>query len=521
MAHTKGPVLLKAWDDWSAGIGYLRDDGRTPGMYTANAVLGARGELRPGPLKTDVSYSAKLATTTCVAQYFFVAKDTNGGPYLYPIMTHNLEATAGHALKIDLRNAGFAAVIESGITAAGTMLPWGQPAEYEGTWYMGYDGGIFSWDTIAVADAGDTITSNACAAGQADHLARANFQLSQVCSSYVANSVSGARILKQDGNPITTAEWGASFPVGDNSERANALVGLGGALFVLKQDGLYSFNDRGRSRLVWEDLKGFTETFKNVPMKPWKGGLVISHPTGLLWYVPGRPPVAIGPDARPEMSTSPPPGPPELHPGRYHGTAILGDIIHTIYQPDPESTTALLFSGSWTERGISWQVLDTLTLKGAAMHGLGLATSGLPTHASVHRPSLWFSDEDTSTKSLAYFVLDPTGSPYRARADTHKITTSGDAYMSELFFPTPYELSHFVAYTQDMASGDEWQMSGIANAGADDPAGAPIIASGRVEVPFEKKNVHRLMPHVKWTATSTSARAAPAIKRIELYGWPA
>lgn len=520
MAHTKGPTLLKVWDNWEAGVGFLRDDGRTPGMYTANAVLGMRGELRPGPLKTDVSYSAKLATTTCVAQYFFTAKDTNGAPYLYSILTHNLEATSGHCLKVDLRNASFGAVIEMGINYAGTATIWGQPAKHEGTWYMGRDGGNFSWDTIAVGDAGDTITANAGAAIQADHLTRANFQLAQVCSDWVANSASGARILKKDGNPITSADWGDNFPVGDNSERANALVGLGGALFVLKEDGLYSFNDRGRSGLVWEDLKGFTETFKNVPMKPWKGGLVIVAPPGLLFYVPGRPPINIGPDARPEMSTSPPSGPPELHPGRYHGTEIIGDIIHTIYQPDPESTTALLLSGHWRGDNLSWQVLDTFTLKGDAMHGLGLATSGLPTHASAHRPSLWFSDEDTSTKSLAYFVLDPSGSPYRARADTHKIALAGDAYMSELFFPTPHELSHFTVYTQDMASGDEWQMSGIANAGADDPAGAPIIASDRVEVPFKKKSVHRLMTHAKWTATSTSARAAPSIKRIELWGWP-
>ena len=48
----------------------------------------------------------------------------------------------------------------------------------------------------------------------------------------------------------------------------------------------------------------------------------------------------------------------------------------------------------------------------------------------------------------------------------------------------------------------------------------PVLASGRFEVPFAKENVYRLMPHLNWTATSTSARIGPSVKRIELWGIP-
>ena len=47
--------LVKRWDDWSAGVGYPVDDGRTPGMYNASGLLGLPGELRVAPLKNTVA----------------------------------------------------------------------------------------------------------------------------------------------------------------------------------------------------------------------------------------------------------------------------------------------------------------------------------------------------------------------------------------------------------------------------------------------------------------------------------
>ena len=49
--------LLKRWQDWSAGIGHLVDDGRTPGMYYSSGLLGLRGELRPAPFFNVVTTS--------------------------------------------------------------------------------------------------------------------------------------------------------------------------------------------------------------------------------------------------------------------------------------------------------------------------------------------------------------------------------------------------------------------------------------------------------------------------------
>ena len=61
-------TLLKRWNDWSAGVGHLVDDGRILGMYQASGLLGLRGELRPAPFKNAVTVGADLAHHY---QYFF------------------------------------------------------------------------------------------------------------------------------------------------------------------------------------------------------------------------------------------------------------------------------------------------------------------------------------------------------------------------------------------------------------------------------------------------------------------
>ncbi len=60
--------LLKRWNDWSAGVGHLVDDGRTPGMMTASALLGLRGELRPAPFQTTVTVGSEAGHHY---QYYF------------------------------------------------------------------------------------------------------------------------------------------------------------------------------------------------------------------------------------------------------------------------------------------------------------------------------------------------------------------------------------------------------------------------------------------------------------------
>ncbi|KKL73105.1 hypothetical protein LCGC14_2078220, partial [marine sediment metagenome] len=63
----EGERILKLWNNWGAGIGYLRDDGRTPGMYYASGILGGATELRAAPFINDTDFSAQATATDMVA----------------------------------------------------------------------------------------------------------------------------------------------------------------------------------------------------------------------------------------------------------------------------------------------------------------------------------------------------------------------------------------------------------------------------------------------------------------------
>ena len=93
--------------------------------------------------------------------------------------------------------------------------------------------------------------------------------------------------------------------------------------------------------------------------------------------------------------------------------------------------------------------------------------------------------------------------------------------MSEIIFPEPVNLTEIVVYTQDMADGDEWQLSAyFDDEDTDVKFGTPFIGNGKDERKLDLKKVTRFMLHVNWVATSTSDRVPPTIKKIELMGRP-
>lgn len=509
---------LRVWTDWSCGIGTLRDDGgRTPGMYTATSILGLSGELRPAPHKFSVDYSAVVATDEgWVADYFFEQSN-----YIYAIL-NNTAADDVRVLKVDGRNATFANTQQSDSMAPTSAT--GQPAFYKGKWYLTYRHTTTATINIikqltTIGNMGvttDTWTAGGNNTG-GEHLANLNFQLAQTRSS------SGVRILGRDGVPTTDADWGSFFPVGDVDENVAALAEAEGAVFVMGERGLYSFNNKGRSGLVFADHKTWRTGFVRVQMAEWRGGLLIPAPSGLIYYPVGGAPVEIGLNVSRGQQGTPPPGPTELGVGVYHSVQTMGDYVYLTYQPDVTSTAALVLVGQPQNLGdptsCGWQAVAATTLEAVnRANGVGLSRAANPESANYRGTSLWFPDESTSPRRLSYMILNRSGSPYRARSEQHRITTSGDAYMSELFFDTPVDLSHVVVITQDMASGDEWRISGIDNAGTDLVYGAPIVGNGRHVRELGRKNVYRFMLHLKWTATDTAIRNPPAIKRLEIWG---
>lgn len=522
----QGPQPLKVWRDWSAGLGHVVDDGVTPGFYTATAMLGDVGDLRPAPVKTDVDITGVDDFDPAERAYKFFEEPvtlgktgTAGVSYLYTI---NGDDTADHrsVLKIDMRNATFGTPLEVGIDL-GTGLGLGAAARYQGNWYIGVhaddgDGGMRKLTVIAEG-AGDTWTNSASASAGSNDLVNLNFQLAS--SSFT----DGVRLLKLDGDPQTAADWGSYFEAGDVQERPSALSAIHGLVFALNRRGLYSFNAQGRSGAILEGFHGWANPFANIQMPLWEGGLIIPMPAGLLHYTIGRAPKGIGIDTK-LSGGSPPPGPTELHGGLYQGVDVGGDHLYVLYQPqDGVAASKILVGYPHTKHGMVWNSIADLSLITTAtgkQHGVFVAKTGYPNTAESPTPSLWFSDSSVADEHMSYVVLNQQAGPFRTRADTHKITLSGDTYMSEILFPTLVDLSHIVIYTQDLGSGDKVQLSGIVDSSSiDTNFSGPIIASGRHVRVINRKDVHRLMLHVGWTATSTSARVPPTIKRIELWGF--
>lgn len=439
--------------------------------------------------------------------------------------------------KIDFENATFGTFEAGSHAVSGVTFPLaGQPAKYQGFWWwpVGNDNRHRKLSVVGVGDVTtDTLDVSATpfVAG-ADHLAILGDQMVGVVKEGVAGvpglggigaQPGGVRILKVDGDPATVADWGSEFPAGDITVRPAGLITLQGATFVMNPDGLYSFNSKSRSRVVFEDFRDWKGTHGNIPITAWKGGILIPHPSGLLFFVPGELPMNIGVDARMDLSVLPVSGPTEIHGGVYHSVTALGDFMYAIYQPDTNSASALVLCAYYPTRDspkIVWQGMGTAQLQDIeAMLGIKIATDGRPLGAGRTTPTVWFGNG----ADLNYAVLDPRASPFRSRADTHKVAASGDAYMSELFFDVPVKIAEVVVYTNDMASGDEWKISFIADeTGRNENVGKTIVSNGRhsLKVSRARHAVHRLTLHVNWATTNATSRIPPTINRIELYGEP-
>lgn len=512
----RGEQLLKLWNNFSAGIGYLQDNGRIPGLYHASGILGGVNELRAAPFVNSVDLSGINATTNNIATYFFDENTSATQSYIYAVM-NRVSAATGTVIKIRTDNANFATVQEQKTSGSSRL---GRPARYQGNWYVAGTDLMHELTTVAAPPTADTWTDNAGGAG--GHLTMLNHQLSQATGS------SGVRILAEDGSPLT-GTWGSYFGVGDKEETPADLFGVAGLVFVLKRSGLYSFgikNDRTVSGMILEDFGRWRGAFTNIPSTPWKGGAVIPHPSGLLYYSPGEPYTPIGFEAKPELAGVAPSGVTELEVGRYHGVAAVGDYLYAIHQPDPNATGALLLCGYSPNEfpsDVTWQVVSAVTLKNAtsseAVHGVYGTAVSFPEGTNETNPTIWFSDAAGGTTHLSYVILDSRGQPYRTRANTHRVVTSGDAWMSVITFGESVELSRLVVYTDDMASGDEWQLSVVADdTGNDVNVGPPIAGSGRHERVIQRHSIYQLVLHVNFTGTSTAARVPPSIRRIELWG---
>lgn len=446
-----------------------------------------------------------------------------------PTLTSYLYAERGKASsssstakvnKVSLANVNFAN-LEAGQHDLTPLKFPGQPVRYQGFWWfpMGDNQKARRLQVIGEgAVANDTLDPSATALG-ADHFANLGSQVASTLT-HSGNDDGGMRILKVNGDIGTEADWGDVFPVGDRTERSAGIRSLGDLAFVMQIEGLHSFNKFAQARLVFEDFRAWRHAFKNIPIVPWKGGLIMSHPTGLLFWEPGKLPVNVGLNADIGSSVLSPSGPSGLRGGRYHGLSPAGDFLWHIYQPDVSSTTAnvmVAYPREDSPYDLVFQQLGTTTLQDADhMLGCFVSVGSRPLSPEYVTPTLWYGNAD----DLSYVVLGTTASPFRTRADVHVVEAAGDAYMSELLFEQPTDLTRMVVHTQNMVDGDEWQLKFLADGEEEKNLGGPLRGNQRHEIKIDRHGVYRLMVRTNWVTTDTSERPAPSIQRMELYGDP-
>ncbi|KKL48337.1 hypothetical protein LCGC14_2326510, partial [marine sediment metagenome] len=127
----RGERLLKVWDNWSRGVGYLRDDGRTPGMYNASGILGGVNELRAAQFLNDVDFSAQSTASDMAATYFFDENISSTTSVLYAVC-NRVGANAAEIVKIRLDNANFGTPVTTDTAERNSAVSFGKPARYQG-----------------------------------------------------------------------------------------------------------------------------------------------------------------------------------------------------------------------------------------------------------------------------------------------------------------------------------------------------------------------------------------------------
>ncbi len=312
--------LLRRWDDWSDGQGFLWESLGAHGVAWGNGMYGANHRLTP--MAAIQSFSSRIDTGYLV-RHGFINKDSSGNPHLYVLADNG---TDSKIYKFDM-TTGVTGEVE-GADSYTAQLP-GHPVRFEGNWLWTMRTATTDIMFELTAGANGSIDLDTIAEGDASsgggHLITYGHQLAKV------SPTAGVSILSTNGNPIVNADWGSHFPVGDDSDTSIGAASIQGRAYVKRGRGLYTFNDRGRAGSIFEDFEAFQQESLNYwTMTNWKGGLVFTRQDTVYYWSPGRLPVAISIGAR-EL----PDDYDNLQPFnniKYQGIATIGEYIYVGYQ---------------------------------------------------------------------------------------------------------------------------------------------------------------------------------------------
>jgi hypothetical protein len=513
--------LLKLWDNWEDGIGFPVDDGRQNGfcgLHTEyeQCFYGFRGELRVAQQSIDTG----VALTFQPAFSFDVANPTSGrNVYLLGV------STGATIAKMRVYISTVPAFTDEGETDYGGTLPFGQPAQYRGNYYWSIPETLTSvirklTTSVNGVIGGDTITAGDASSG-GGHMALVGHQLAKLSDS------DGVSMLTTAADATANTNWGSYFPVGDSSETALGIKSLNGLTFVLRDNGLWTFNDRGGGAQLFEvDHSTWLNSTFGVcqAVTTWLGGLVYIGPDGSLYYYRlGYEPVNIGLTGRPSFFTEPisPIGHNTFdNTLSFRGVRGIGDYLYAFVRGNGSNSYNLVGQakqGNPTE--VIWHQLaahEDETERATMLPVFGLSSS--------YKAGVVLYFDDASFK-VYYQHIHPNGSPFITNLSEAtalvKAPAEANAFMSELRFTPAEKPRYLIVYPKNLTSGDQFQMQAFIDGNSLVNLGAPITANRpvKIELPYVK-DVFSLMVGIDFdtTATTDTRSSLPAIYRMELWG---
>ncbi len=235
-----------------------------------------------------------------------------------------------------------------------------------------------------------------------------------------AHSINRLCKCDTDADPLTTANWGADFTVGDKSSAITRLaVTSAGTLLVFKTDGVYTLDGAGEDRNLYPFLRFAPDSDGGKAYGAWLNDLYVSYREGLFRISPDLTLEQVGP----ERLT----GNDSVVKGRI--TALAGHDTHRLYaaikNPDTNNSYLLSF-GAWATgqdgpaaRLDAWHGSLTPAFTAKTVKALCKSTIG----AATGHSRLYIGCSDGT---ISFFTLACTPNP--AACASYQFSTS-DGYL--------------------------------------------------------------------------------------------
>jgi hypothetical protein len=473
------PNQPMAWPlSFHGGLAYSKYDPRIAGaVINSGMIVSEPSIIRPAVADTPVSLSGAANPPN----YFFetVVNDAgadDGQPVFYIIAN---EAAEINVYKVSLDSGDFGTLLNTKTFAVTPTQPCGRPMEWnDGSntkWYLGLGDNNFiqRLTTIVSSTAADTWT----ASGDADsrHLEVVGNQLMR---STDENQVS---VLAQGADPLTEANWGGDFFVGDVSANITELGEASGLAYVAKENGFFEWDLTGEAVNVFPEIGNIPRNGQG--MLYWHGGFLIPG-DNLWWTRTGKP---VGPASNPNNRAN--------HPslgtnnymrhGRWHGLAALGAYIYAIYATS-NSGIGIVLQGREREEGdslgwgpIIWHAVAKITADFDDFHGIHISETS-EFSASEIRPIAWFAGGN----NVHYIPLDKDGAPRSRRGDIDLDDATSFAITGDFDFDiprVPKQLHKIDGWAEDMQSGHIFRLKVALDGGSLAQVGGDIDSDGYFE----------------------------------------